>query len=835
MPFEWHRYRLVQLLDDIIEQMEKEPAYRCFHLDGQMIVLEDYLAIRPYMRERLFRLIEADRIQVGPWYVLQDEYLISDEANVRNMLIGLALCREWGVEPVMTGYFPDSFGNVSQIPQILNGFSIHTAVFGRGGRDRAEINWQSEDGSSVAALWLAGWYHNALELPTDAEASRMRVQKLCQQAETFSCLDDHVGMNGSDHEPLQKNLTQALKTANEVSGPDVQFVHSSLKTFLPILLANRERYPVVSGELAGQDGHGLNLLIGTASSRIYLKQWNHLVQTALERRAEPLTALASLYGKACDRDFLRYAWKKLLENHAHDSICGCSVDAVHRQMVARFESAGQLAEKVAQEALSHLTARVDTREVEGYPLTVWNTAVFATDGVVEAVVDVPEGAMGDYRLLDAEGQEIPCTLIWEPHTFTYTLPQDAFRVVTYVDRCRVRFAARQVPAMGCALYTLVPGAPAEAETLCYTDNQMENRWLRVQIGADGALSVTDKTTGITMDGLNVYEDTPDVGDEYMFAAGGAPVTTAGVPAQVTFVGATAGEAAFCIRQQLTVPAGYNRKAGHMLEDPRVVTLCTRVSITAVSRSVEIRTEIDNTAGNHRLCALFPNSIRTDKVYANGQFDIVERNIHTGPQWKNPTNEQRMQAFVELRDERQALVVAGQALHEYEVSRDGSNTLSLTILRAVDELGDWGVFPTPEAQCIGTCVAEYTVQVGAAAEHCRMEREALTYYSGPLFAAQVPAGQTGDLRPGVGLLAVDGEGIWSTAFKCAETGDGLVLRLYNTQSCAAEATLTVDERVTGVYAANLAEETAGEDLLAEGRATLTFRPKEIRTVVLTVKA
>lgn len=150
MPFEWHRYRLVHLLDTLIELMETHPDYLYFHLDGQMIVLEDYLAIRPQMRERLFRLIRENRIQVGPWYVLQDEYLISDEANVRDMLIGLSLCREWGFEPVRTGYFPDSFGNISQIPQILSGFGIRTAVFGRGGRDHAEIRWQSEDGSEVA-------------------------------------------------------------------------------------------------------------------------------------------------------------------------------------------------------------------------------------------------------------------------------------------------------------------------------------------------------------------------------------------------------------------------------------------------------------------------------------------------------------------------------------------------------------------------------------------------------------------------------------------------------------------------------------------------------------
>ena len=132
MSFEEHRYHLVELLDTLIETMEQNPDYRYFHLDGQMIVLDDYLEIKPYMRERLLRLIRDGRIQVGPFYMLQDEFLISGEANVRNVLYGFKKSREYGVEPVKIGYFPDTFGNISQMPQILNGFDIYEAVVGRG-------------------------------------------------------------------------------------------------------------------------------------------------------------------------------------------------------------------------------------------------------------------------------------------------------------------------------------------------------------------------------------------------------------------------------------------------------------------------------------------------------------------------------------------------------------------------------------------------------------------------------------------------------------------------------------------------------------------------------
>ena len=86
MGFEQHRARLVELMDALIDKMESDEEYRYFHLDGHVLAIEDYLEIRPEKRSRLEKLIRDGRIQVGPWYVLQDEFLTSGEANVRNML-----------------------------------------------------------------------------------------------------------------------------------------------------------------------------------------------------------------------------------------------------------------------------------------------------------------------------------------------------------------------------------------------------------------------------------------------------------------------------------------------------------------------------------------------------------------------------------------------------------------------------------------------------------------------------------------------------------------------------------------------------------------------------
>ena len=211
LPFETHRTRLVKLFDTLIELMEKNPDYTYYHMDGQFVVIEDYLEIRPQMKDRLLALIKADRIQIGPWYILQDEYLTSGEANVRNMLYGIKLCKNFGADPVMSGYFPDAFGNISQAPQILRGFDIDNAIFGRGLNDmgadnvvvkqngitKSEMLWQSPDGSEVIGIMFANWYCNAMELPTDKEALAAKLENVINGAERVIVnLAEHFHKNG---------------------------------------------------------------------------------------------------------------------------------------------------------------------------------------------------------------------------------------------------------------------------------------------------------------------------------------------------------------------------------------------------------------------------------------------------------------------------------------------------------------------------------------------------------------------------------------------------------------------------------------------------------------
>ena len=117
--FESHRMKLIQLVDNILDKAENDPEFGGFFLDGQVIAIDDYLEIRPEKRAQVEKCIREGKVQTGPWYILQDEFLTSGEACVRNLQVGMQEAEQYGAVGNV-GYFPDAFGNAGQMPACFN-------------------------------------------------------------------------------------------------------------------------------------------------------------------------------------------------------------------------------------------------------------------------------------------------------------------------------------------------------------------------------------------------------------------------------------------------------------------------------------------------------------------------------------------------------------------------------------------------------------------------------------------------------------------------------------------------------------------------------------------
>lgn len=261
LPYEKHHVLLIGLMDTLLDALEQDPDYRSFHLDGQTIILEDYLQVRPEKQELLKRFIQEGRISIGPWYILQDAFLTSGEANLRNLQIGHRDAAQYG-RIAKVGYFPDTFGNIGQAPQILRQAGIDNAVFGRGVKPTgfnntvsdagyessfSELIWEGPDGSQVLGILFANWYSNGMEIPVDeAEAVSYWKHKLAD-AGKYASTTQLLFMNGCDHQPVQTDLSEALAMARELY-PETEFVHSSFGEYLDSLReAQPEGLSVVKG------------------------------------------------------------------------------------------------------------------------------------------------------------------------------------------------------------------------------------------------------------------------------------------------------------------------------------------------------------------------------------------------------------------------------------------------------------------------------------------------------------------------------------------------------------------------------------------------------------
>jgi alpha-mannosidase len=358
LPFEFFRLRLGSVVDGVLDTLERDPSFTSFTLDGQAIVLEDYVEVRPENAGRLQALLAAGRLEAGPSYVLPDEILVGGESLVRNLLLGRRACRRFGVEPSGAGYLPDSFGHPAQLPQILAGFGIRTFLFSRGMGDEIDdvgvvFRWRAGVAEVVACQMLPHYDNFArLTWHHDAEERIRAIVERFAEAVSSAGQDEIVLANGSDHLPIEPELPQILGGLETTFGAEFRIGRYDEHNLAP------DGLPVYEGELVGSRLQ--NLLRGVNSARIYLKQANERAERRL-LSIETAAALRTLREDAPDPAAnLRLAWRDLLRNHPHDSICGCSCDEVHRDMLVRYEQLDRMLDFVEREAVGVGGALVNT-------------------------------------------------------------------------------------------------------------------------------------------------------------------------------------------------------------------------------------------------------------------------------------------------------------------------------------------------------------------------------------------------------------------------------------------------------------------------------------------
>ncbi len=412
-PFQVFRMRLVELVDELLDAMEADERL-AFTLDGQVATIDDYLEVRPAARERIERLIAAGRLAIGPWQILMDEFLVSGETIVRNLEIGWHAAEGLGgAMPV--GYLPDMFGHIAQMPQILRRAGIRHAVVWRGvpaAIDRHAFTWRAPDGSAVRTEYLVGGYGNGAYLLAIPDRLADKVVRYVEASRAFYRDRSILAMYGTDHAVPSPRLAEIVADANTWRADIVVRIETltSYITAFDTTAVEPDQpvpapIPTWTGEL--RSAARANMLMNVTSARIDIKMAAGRAERVLERYAEPI---AALHGGAWPERLLELAWRRLVDNSAHDSICGCSQDAVVDQVLGRYAEATQIGDGLVAAALRPLAAAAQLGNV-----VVVNPSPFARTDVVEVDVPVP-AAWSAVALELPDGRRVPTQLVERPET-----------------------------------------------------------------------------------------------------------------------------------------------------------------------------------------------------------------------------------------------------------------------------------------------------------------------------------------------------------------------------------------------------------------------------------
>ena len=571
-----NRQYLVDMMDELLEILDTQPEYSCFLMDGQTVMVEDYLEMKPENREKVEGYIKEGRIDVGPWYTLPDLYPVCGESLVRNLLKGDRSAKKLG-RRLDVAHESFGWGQTAQLPQIYKGFGLDFVVVAKNvSKDRCpncEFLWEAPDGTKVFATRLgeharANFFMNAfLAITTDKDYNSneyfMKIGKdgqvyheadgkgywedyfviqdngvihenrlkeaveLAWKSMDYTVLpDNRILMNGSDSSTAQPQLVEIIKKAQEIF-PDIELKLSTLEEYVDdfIKLVDKSKLKIIKGEL--RDGPAYKCSANALATRPRIKIFNKKVENTIFKFAEPLSVMEDKYNKP----FIDKAVDYLLLSHPHDSINGVTQDKTVDDTMYRLNQALELAEAASNTACKNIVKNIDFSKYDKDDMLIvlFNTLPYKRNEVVKLYIDFPQDInVWAFELYDGDKkldfQVISRKEVVTPVSNLHTRP-----LPYEVDRFEVIVQTGEMPAMGYKTIKAVKTKDLNRKTVFWHDmrkfsgkelitgvNTMENEYLAVKVEQNGTVTLTEKESGKTYTNLNYFEETGDQGDYWIY-------------------------------------------------------------------------------------------------------------------------------------------------------------------------------------------------------------------------------------------------------------------------------------------------------------------------------
>jgi mannosylglycerate hydrolase len=843
------RFMLVSMMDRLFDIFEKAPNFRYFHLDSQTLPIQDYLEACPEKSDLVRKYVQAGKLAIGPWFCLPDEFMVGGESLIRNLLLGHKIARQYG--PVSkTGYSPFSWGQISQMPQIYQGFGIDVASFYRGINPlvapQSEWVWEGPDGTQITASRLSArprynvWYiiqrpvywneqdennrwmswgrgHGPFRL-IDGENSDLdyqyahpaylyreenlpeRAWQALREQDQDWTTPHRFWSDGHDSSSPDIREIRLIEDCNRALGGQAEVFHSTVKAWQDGLQNHRnDSWPVLRGEMRHSQtkGAAAGLFGWVISSRMYIKQENFKTERLISSYAEPLSAFASLLGAPYPQSFINLAYNWLLQNHGHDTIAGCGRDVTAEDAMYRFRQAQEIGTCILEQGLIDIAGSIDLsdRSTNEMALVVYNPAPFVRSEVISVNLDIPlEWKCKSFEVYDAQGHILPKQIVKTMTPF-YPIVQNPNDVPNVFPSARyvVKIGFRGVPGFGYRTFWVKPHSETDHShpgSLLTGPQCMENEDLAVSLQANGTFNIKDKRNGQLYEGLGYFQDRGEVGNPWEHASPmeDTVFTTLNENAEITLVQDGCLEASFQVKLNWHLPEG--RSHGDQSRSPhqKAYPIVNTITLRADQPWVEVISEVDNTVEDHYLQVCFPTRLHTERIMAQGQFDVLERPIAVKdqPLYTEPLmTEHPMNSFIDLSDGNKGLAMLNEGLKAYEAQGDPANTVSLTLIRAYplricvtqDMMTDYSQTDRG-TQCLGKQRFRYALQ-----PHSGDWEKGGVWQTAERFNLAFQACQVGPTRHGTepltkSFLEIQPNGLHVSAVKRSEDEKGWVIRVFN---------------------------------------------------------
>lgn len=721
---------------DVIDTLEQDPAYCCYHLDGQMAVVDDFLAMNPDYRVRLEALVREKRVFVGPWYTQTDTYNVHGESIIRNLKYGIFAARTLG-HAMQVGYLPDTFGHNAQMPMILQGCNIDNIVFWRGiDHDRhaksSQFLWRAPSGATVIACAMAFGYGAAKNMRSEACHLQGKIYPMVNLLRSRSGINDLLLPCGGDQVSIDPALPKILTIASAQSPEQDRYLISSLEHYVNILREQREQFDLWEGELKSPRYTRIHKTIG--SVRYDIKKKNDEVEQFILRQLEPTIAMARHQGIPVNLSVVDTLWKKLLRSHAHDSIGGCNSDATNRDILHRLEQTEQLCHSLWNLVVKTLAAACAQ---EG-SLLIFNPLATPTQRVVKTTLY----SRAENITMTYQGQPIPFYVLKRDilpggTAISLTADGECETPLPPYFRWQVALQTPVLPSVGYLSINVEDNPAPFREPEQTKGSEIENAHYRLTLN-DGTLTLHDKRSGRCIPSFFTLEDCADAGDSYDFSplAGDAPTRCSH----------------FTLVDRLKTPLVEKLVVGATLLLPpdlagRQKNTRTPLSIRLVCElrhddpNLYVESTLENSHCDHRLRLLIGSDIHTRHAIASQPFAIIKRETGCNAQdWlehyrEMPVDIETSEGIIAIAEAGKALVVNSRGMKEFQIIGSEPATIALTLFKATGVLGrndlDWRpgrasginntVVETPDAQLLKPLCFSFTVALADNAGHLTLRQ------------------------------------------------------------------------------------------------------------------